>query len=331
MLPHPVVRRTLSAPLLFALTVLVLLVFPLVLVAGTALSALGGGRRRVTRLLWFATAWGVRESAAVLTCVWLWFRCLGRPGAERHRDRHYAVIRRYVAGINAAAHRWLGLRVEITGKEEGSGERPIIVLSRHAGPGDALLLAHHLLTDYGRRPHVVMKAALQYDPAIDLLGNRLPNVFVPPGGGVADDIAALAAGLGPRDALVLFPEGGNFTPKRHRKAIGRLRRLRRRQAHRAARLRHVMPPRLGGALAAVEAAPDADVVFVAHSGLEEMISPADVWRELPLTTTVRAHWWRIPAESIPEGREAREDWLYAEWERLDAWLGANPAEERRHA
>ena len=52
------------------------------------------------------------------------------------------------------------------------------MLSRHAGPGDSFLLVHQLLSVYGRRPRVVMKAALQFDPSLDVLGNRLPNVFV---------------------------------------------------------------------------------------------------------------------------------------------------------
>jgi len=36
---------------------------------------------------------------------------------------------------------------------------------------------------------------------------------------------ALAAGLDADDALVIFPEGGNFTPERWVRAIARLRRL----------------------------------------------------------------------------------------------------------
>src|SRR2546430_4991289 len=39
-------------------------------------------------------------------------------------------------------------------------------------------------------------------------------------------------------------------------------------AKRAARMPNLLPPRPGGALAAIEACPDADVIFVAHAGLE---------------------------------------------------------------
>ena len=63
--------------------------------------------------------------------------------------------------------------------EAGScGGRPLIVLSRHAGPGDSLLLIHYLLSVCERRPRVVMKATLQLDPSMDILANRVPNAFL---------------------------------------------------------------------------------------------------------------------------------------------------------
>ncbi|MQY04686.1 1-acyl-sn-glycerol-3-phosphate acyltransferase [Actinomadura macrotermitis] len=327
-MPPPPVRRVLFVPLLFLLTLLLVALFPLVWPVAALASRIGGGRNRAVRLLWFALAWATLESAAVLTLALLWLRHPGRARADALRDRHYAVIGRYVTGLHRAATRRLGLRIEESGSWEPPNPRgrPLIVLSRHAGPGDALLLVHHLLAVYRRRPRVVMKALLQLDPCIDIAGNRLPNVFVAPGDGAAERIGELATGLGPRDALVIFPEGGNFTPDRRRRAIRRLNRDRRtREAARAARMRHVMPPRSGGALAALAAAPDADVVFVAHHGLEGMAGAADVWRQVPLTGAVRAHWWRVAAEDVPAGEQARIDWLYAHWEQVDAWIAAQNA------
>jgi hypothetical protein len=45
-------------------------------------------------------------------------------------------------------------------------------------------------------------------------------------------------------------------------------------------MRHVLAPRPGGLLAALDTAPDADVGWVAHTGLERLVTVADVWREL---------------------------------------------------
>ncbi|WP_141579143.1 1-acyl-sn-glycerol-3-phosphate acyltransferase [Actinomadura sp. WMMA1423] len=315
MLPPRFVRRLVCTPLLFVLTLLVVVLFPI----GYVVAYLGGReRKRALRLLWFTLTWGARETVAVLECGWLWIR--GRA----HDDRHYDIIGRYVGALYASAQRRLGLSIEVDGTWDGSGgDRPLIVLSRHAGPGDALLIVHHLLSEYRRRPRVVMKALLQFDPCIDIVANRVPNVFVAPGGGAAEDVGRLAEGLADREALLIFPEGGNFSPERRRRAIRRLTRMKRAdEATRAAAMRNVMPPRPGGVLAALESAPTADVVFVAHCGLDHMATAGDIWRRVPLTAPVQARWWRVPAEEIPGGRDARVRWLYENWERADAWISA---------
>ncbi|GAA3228266.1 1-acyl-sn-glycerol-3-phosphate acyltransferase [Actinocorallia longicatena] len=330
-MPPVAVRRVLFVPVLPILAVVLACLFlPVVVLAGLV-SLLGDGRYRSIRLLRFALAWVFFETWAVAACtlVWLGSPLGGRVRTERLWERHYSIIRRYIAGLYGAGERYLNLRVEVEGEWEAPGpERdpaPLIVLSRHAGPGDSLILVHHLLTHHHRRPRLVMKDFLQLDPCIDIAAGRLPNVFVrSAGSGMTGEIGGLADRLGPADALVIFPEGGNFTAPRRRRAIRRLLRLNRRdQALRATRMRNVMPPRPGGALAAVEAAPGADVVFVAHTGLERLNSLKAVWQGLPLTFVVRARWWRVPAEAIPAGRRERTDWLFTQWERIDAWIAEN--------
>lgn len=51
-----------------------------------------------------------------------------------------------------------------------------------------------------------------------------------------------------------------------------------------------------------------------------MDSAGSLWRGLPLTHPVRAHWWRVPARAVPTGDEARQAWLLAQWDRVDAWV-----------
>ena len=254
-------------------------------------------------------------------------------------------MRWWLAVVFRVATRTFRLRIEIEEPELTPAEararltRPVIVLSRHAGPGDSFLLVHHLLSRYRRKPRIVMKAALQFDPSLDVVINRLPNAFVPArhgaGSMVVKEIQRLAAGLGPTGALVIFPEGGNFTPRRRLRAIRLLEE--RRLAEEAARARameHLLPPKPNGALAAIEAAPTADVVFVAHTGLEHVITLGDVWRALPMEQVLKARWWRVPAAEVPEGREAQVDWLYDWWARIDVWIGDNrptalPREDRQ--
>ena len=88
-------------------------------------------------------------------------------------------------------------------------------------------------------------------------------------------------------------------------------------------MEHLLPPKPGGALAAIEAAPTADVIFVAHTGLEHVITLGDVWRALPMEQVLKARWWRVPASEVPEDREAQVDWLYELWARIDDWIRDN--------
>jgi 1-acyl-sn-glycerol-3-phosphate acyltransferase len=205
-------------------------------------------------------------------------------------------------------------------------ENAMVVLARHAGPGDSLLLVQTLLgRDHARRPRIVLKDLLQLDPLLDVYLNRLPNAFLSAGGADgAARIAELAADLGDEDALLLFPEGANFSESRRRRAIDRLRmKGLDGEADAAERLRHVLPPRPGGVLAAVTAAPHADVVLVAHAGLEHLSTPADLWDGLPMDATVRLRWQFVPAAEVPRDPDANEAWLHERWTDIDRWLAGD--------
>jgi hypothetical protein len=96
-----------------------------------------------------------------------------------------------------------------------------------------------------------------------------------------------------------------------------------RMASRAEAMTHVLAPRPGGFLAALDAAPDADVVLVAHTGLDHLLTVRDLWRELPMDKQIIMRWWQVPRSEIPEAREARIDWLFGWWEQIDTWIEQN--------
>jgi 1-acyl-sn-glycerol-3-phosphate acyltransferase len=288
---------------------------------------------RLLRVVCFGLVWFLGETAAMamLGCLWIVSGFGGRLDTEPYQSRHYGVMRRFLDLMYGTAERTCGLKVDVTGPPEaaepGQATRPLIVLSRHAGPGDSLLLVHHLLSACGRRPRVVMKATLQLDPSIDIAANRLPNAFVHHRHAGTNYhiglINRLAAGLDPKGALVIFPEGGNWTPQRWRRSVAQLRRQGLDDlAERAVAMPHVLAPRPGGALAAVAACPAADVVFVAHTGLDKLVSVRDVWQSLSADMEIRAQWWRVPAAEVPRaaGRDAQVGWLYDWWQRIDAWI-----------
>jgi 1-acyl-sn-glycerol-3-phosphate acyltransferase len=321
MVPPRFVRRLVFAPLLIALAAAAGVLTPLLLLIGLVASH---GRHRLLRLTLVAVAWLALETAAVGAAFWLWV-----SGNGSRRERYYALCGWFLSRVYGIATRAFGLVVEIQEPLNASSDRPVIVLSRHAGPGDSLLIVHFLLNVYGRRPRIVLKAALQLDPALDAVLNRLPNAFVPGSGAPREDavtaIERLATGMDSGDAMLIFPEGGNFTPRRRVRAIHHLRRHgQRAQASRARKMENVLPPHLAGTLAAIEAAPAADVVFVAHTGVDDLLSVGDIWRAIPMRQPMRARWWRVPYEEIPA--EGRERWLYDWWETIDAWIAENRPE-----
>lgn len=341
MLPPRLIRRLVLAPLAVVIAAALIVLFPLLAVLA-GLFGLSGlsrrGRMRSLRLLWFAVVWVTAETAALFMCLGLWLASGfgGRLRTEPYQSRHYAIMRWLLAQVYRAATGTFSLRVEVEEPELTGDElaarlaRPVIVASRHAGPGDTILLVHHLLSVYGRRPRVVMKAALQLDPILDVIANRLPNVFIrhrQAGERIfIEQIERLAGGLDQAGAVVIFPEGGNWTPGRWRRGIQRLERQGREDlAARARDMPNLLAPRTGGVFAAIDACPDADVVFVAHAGLDTLVSIGDIWREMPIGQCVRAKWWRVPFDKVPRSldHEAQVRWLYDWWQRIDAWVSDN--------
>jgi 1-acyl-sn-glycerol-3-phosphate acyltransferase len=347
------VRRLVFAPLVLLITLAAIVLSPLLVLTALVVTPSRIGRRRSLRLLRFALWWLVMESLALVACLGLWIASGfgGRIRSEVSTDRHYALVRWFLATLYRRATKVFRLRVEIEEPEATPEEmaarltRPVIVLSRHAGPGDSFLLVHHLLSLYRRKPRIVMKAALQLDPSLDVVINRLPHAFVrprksaPPArpekgatveaespveGAVSAEIRRLASTLGPTGALVIFPEGGNFTPGRWRRGIAALEQKRQfTEARRARGMPNLLPPRAGGAFAAIDAAPTADVIFVAHTGLDDLITIGDVWRALPMEQVIKAKWWRVLAADVPQDRAEVVAWLFDWWERIDAWIDEN--------
>jgi 1-acyl-sn-glycerol-3-phosphate acyltransferase len=366
--PRPV-RRLLVAPLVPIVTLLAISALPLTAIVAAGMSPWLPGRWRPLRVLWVVLVMLVVESLALVALLVLWVASgFGRHlRAPRWQAAHYRLMRAYLLVVVATARRTFNLTFDVDADAAravdldvdealvtplveaaaSAGERddrgghdgsatdadrrvPLIVLSRHAGPGDSLLLVHALLAQ-GFRPRIVLRSSLQWVPALDVVLNRLPNRFVSSGGGGTDGagttsaaIGELAADMSPGDALVLFPEGRNFTPHRRTTSIARLEELGRHdEAERAREMRHVLVPRLGGTSAAVSAAPSADVIFVAHTGLEDLSSFVDLYRGVPMDASIRVKLWRVPAQQVPHAKEAAAAWIDGWWRRIDAWILAN--------
>jgi 1-acyl-sn-glycerol-3-phosphate acyltransferase len=327
-------RRPVMIVVWLALTAAGVMLSPLLLLAGAVASAVIG-RRQPLLLVEFGLSYLVRESAVILACGGLW---LGsgfglRLRSERFTAAHYRLLGWLLGGLVRQARATLRIDIDLDDRGEAGralrDRRPLLLFSRHAGPGDSLLIVDLLLNCFGRRPRIVMKEILGLDPCVDLICHRLPNALLDTDDRerCAAEIGELASGLDRDGVLLLFPEGGNFTPERRRTAIQRLwREARGRQASRAEELEHVMAPRPLGALAALQANPGADVIFSAHTGLGHQAFASELWRQLPTGRTLQMRMWLAPAADRPTDSQGQMDWLYGWWERIDEWIAQQGSE-----
>ncbi|GGN02904.1 hypothetical protein GCM10010109_09040 [Actinoplanes campanulatus] len=336
-MPPVWVRRMVIAPAVVLLAFTLLTTLPVWLLIALAVSPVVPGRLRVPRVVFLLIVYLVWDAVALAGLAVLWvasgfgWRIRG-PAFQR---AHYVLTGWFLRSLFWFARWSLHLTIDVVGTDPDTAQpgRPEIVVSRHAGPGDSFTLIHALVNWFAREPRIVLKAALQWDPAVDVLLNRLPNRFISPGrtgtATLEQQIGELATGLDDNDAFVIFPEGGNFTLRRRASAIARLwSRGLHDLAARAESLNNLLPPKPGGLFAAIDAAPDAGVIFVAHTGLDRMTSVADVWRELPMDKRLVMRFWSVPPEEVPTGEQERIDWLYDWWARIDAWIDENRPEPR---
>ena len=329
--PSRWVRRLLIDPGFVLGMGVVALSLPVILVVVAFLSRYVPGKWRPLRIIWFLFLYLVVDVVAVVGLFLLWIVSgfgwrIRSPGFQKAHYRLFGwMLRRVVASAKFTFKVKTVPEGEIPRTFGEGRSRPILILSRHAGPGDSLLVMDGLYNRFGRQPRIVLKEFLQWDPAIDIMLNRLPSAFVPAtgkaGNPVIEAIEAMTASMDVNDAFVIFPEGGNYTIKRHLRAIQKLKEIGRPDlAERAESLKNTLPPKPKGVMTALAAAPcKTDVFFIGHSGLETLVSFGDIWRGMPMGTQVAIKAWYFPAERIPPPEE-QETWLYDTWGEIDSWI-----------
>jgi 1-acyl-sn-glycerol-3-phosphate acyltransferase len=335
-MPPAFIRRPVTVTVWLVVSTAAMVASPLLLGIGMVASALTG-RRQPTVLARLIVSYFAHELGALVACGALWLAAgMGRRiEGPRSQRRHWRLVRWFFAGLAASGRNVLEIDVHPDPSPDAlhamQSDQPLIVFSRHAGPGDTIFIVDELMSRFDRRPSVVFKESLAIDPSVDLLAHRLPQAMLDTSDRDACEarIGELTDGLGPRGLLLLFPEGGNYTPERRRSALLRLRRKgRRRSAERAERMPHLLPPNPGGALAALRAGPDTDVVFAAHTGLGLAAYPSQWWRDMPIGRTLHTRMWLVPAADVPATDDERASWLYDWWQRIDDWIAevADPSE-----
>lgn len=317
-------RRAVSVPLYFALAAAHGLALPLTLPLAALWDLLRRNGFATARFVLFLAAYLACEALGIVAALALRAVAIVAPAGDR--DRHYALQRWWAGALFDALRGLYGFTLRVEGGDVAAAPGALIALVRHASTADTLL-PMELLARRGRRhPRYVLKHELLWDPSLDLVGHRIPNAFVRRGSGdsarEAARVAALADDLGPRDAVVLYPEGTRFSPARRDRALEALAREDPARHARVQSLRSVLPVRPGGVLALLARAPAADVLFCVHRGWEATASLGALVRGAMRGARVDVLLWRVPAAEVPREPEAALRWLDAQWARADAWLAA---------
>lgn len=318
---RPLTRRMMTIPAVLAAFILTTALLPLLVLVGFALDVVLGlarGRRWVTwRLVLFAWVYLLGEVWAVMALA-----IVGILPARQSLDLTYRLQKAW-AGWNLSTIKTL-FRLEFTVQSDDVvTPGPIVLLARHASLIDSLLPAELVTKRHGMRLRYVLKKELLADPALDIAGNRLPNVFVDRES--ADSarerkaVRGLVGDLGLGEGVVIFPEGTRYSEAKRVRYVRRLQAREGRIGELAGGLRKVLPPRPGGTLALLDAT-TADVVFMAHHGLEGFATVKDMFSGELVGRAVTAAFWRVPRESIPVGRSERLEWLFEQWAAVDDWV-----------
>ncbi len=329
-MPPAPIRRPLTITTWLVLASLYLLLSPFVMALAAAASSLTR-RPQPLLLAQLLLTYFTRELGVLLSCGLLWVISGFGLGIRSPRIQrlHYRLLDWFIRGLAGRAFQLLDIQVAPDPSAEALAalerDRPLLCFSRHAGPGDTVFIIDLLLSRYRRLPSVAFRDALAIDPSVDLIGHRLPHAVLDSAHRqeCVDRIEEVASTLSARGILLLFPEGGNFTPERRRRALRKLwGKGLRREAGAGADMAHLMPPHPTGALAALRGAPDADVIFSTHTGLGLAAFPREIWRRTPIGRTLHTHMWLAPADERPRDPEEQVGWLYDWWKRMDEWVEA---------
>lgn len=315
-------RRLKTIPLLFALAAVTLLLLPVVLPLALAIdvvrSVLRGTPFMALRIIAFGLVYLAAEVVGVLAAF---VARLTSPSATRLVERVHRLQTAWASVLLAAVESIFRLDLRAEGVEQVS-PGPILVFSRHTSLVDNLLPARYVTREAGIDLRYVLKRELLSDPALDVAGNMVPNAFVDRTGDSDSSLAAirrLAIDLGPTDGVLLYPEGTRFTPGKLHRAMGALERRRPRLHELARGFRSVLPPRTGGVFALLDSC-RADVVVLAHRGLDGFARVADIWRGAMVGRRIDVRLWRIPRDQVPDDRAARTEWLFGVWAEIDEWV-----------
>lgn len=314
-------RRFFTIPICLTLTLLASALLPVLLIGALVLTLVPGFRGTVPTLL-FVLGYLWCETIGIVTSFYLWLRYLpgSRPGpAAGFIDANYRLQYWWCDALKRIGETVYRLTFEVNGADALRGA-PALVLPRHASIADTVIPMVFYAMPKQVRLRYVLKKELLLDPCLDIVGNRLPNYFVDRGGDDSEQarrgVAQLVASLKTDEGVLIYPEGTRFSQQKRDALRARYAGVPEILAQ-LDRWDSVLPPRLGGALALLQANPGRDLLFCAHSGFEGSSHFGTLINGSWMRAHIRITFWRVPFAEIPRGGAAQTAFLFSQWDRMN--------------
>jgi 1-acyl-sn-glycerol-3-phosphate acyltransferase len=320
-------RRFITIPAFLVLTALMTAILPLLLLVGLALTPLQRFRGAVPTLA-FVLGYLWCETIGIASSFYIWVRhriaaewtpALRQAGNDWFMEANYRLQYWWTSALKRIAEQAFNLRFDVHGEEALAGA-PALVLPRHASIADTVIPMVFYALPQQIRLRYVLKKELLLDPCLDIVGNRLPNYFVDRGGEDSEHarrgVALLVANLEKNEGVLIYPEGTRVSASKRAA-------LRARYADspdmlaQLDRWENLLPPRLGGTLALLEANPGRDLLFCAHSGFEGSSHFSNLINGSWMSARIRMTFWRVPFADIPREPDARVAFLFNQWDRMN--------------
>lgn len=167
-------RRLIIAPVVFVAALILTVASPAIHLVAAVLDLLFDRKRwRISRLAGIGLAFCVAEVFGLFALFTVWVGSgfglfMHRPFWTRANN---LLAGQYMELVTNAIVFFIGFEFSLTFEDSPVGAQ--LLFARHVGPGDALRLMKIVFRDMGRRCHAVGAAKLQWDPFLDIAGERL--------------------------------------------------------------------------------------------------------------------------------------------------------------
>ncbi len=306
-----------TVPVLLTVLAFLTITLPVTLIITLLLSVLPAYRGAVRALL-FLFCYVLCETAGVLVSAVIWLR--HRNNQPRFLKANFRLQCNWAAALMGAARRIFGLTFYLHNSAALEGA-PVILLPRHASIADTVLPMTYYAIPQNTPLRYVLKKELQWDPCLEIVGNRLPNYFVDRAsqnsGAEVAQVVELLREASAGEGLLLYPEGTRFSVAKHRQLLAKAE-PGSELAEQLRRWPKLLPPRLGGCLGLLAANTHHDLLFFAHSGFEGSASFVELMNGSWSNSDVHLEFWRVNFADIPRDPQAQKAFLFEQWDRMHA-------------